>query len=513
MSCKAQPNRASVFAIVSEDTCGELKIISAATSFVPLRQGYSFTASVEEITSNELINSLGMTKSYKGKEAHSGSHIAYLKNSETSAFPEINPILLNAFGTRVARSSTYTVMSSTVTSVRVNNNANNVMQVGEALLGSDSTNGYWIRNIASISSDGSVVRLFPGFSVAPSTGTVLQANNMYKQLESDHPTFSAWLFRGDGGSTEALSGCSITDLSMTLASNQQAEISFNYSARKYYFNPIQITSSNSKLEFAAGSDTRIHIVDIAPKIYRTPQELADEIKTKMDNASDDTYTISFNSFGDSEGKYNIESSGTTLTLRWQGTHSATSIGTKIGFNTSANDSGATSYTADNALSYGARVLSSDSSLSPSYDNADNIILKNAYCWIGLNTEVYLRKASTLSLSMNTPTTDIDDMTNETGVHERVKSSREVSVTATILFEKHEIGLFDKFIENKTLSFASSFGDKDSNGNWVATKCVNVYAPNCKITQHSVSGDEILAIELNIKAFVTTTEKDLYLNYC
>lgn len=513
MACEAQPNRASVFAVVSEDTCGVLKIISAASSFVPLRQGYSFSASVEEIASNELFNSLGQTKTYKGKEAHTGSHSAYLKNSETSSFPEINPILLNAFGTNVSRSSTYTVMDSTLTTIKINNNANNVMQIGEAILSADLTSGYWIRNIASISSDGSVVRLYPGFNTAPSLRATIAANNMYKQLESDHPTFSAWLFRGDGGSTEALSGCSITETSLSLSSNQQAEISFNYSGKKYYFNPIQITSSNSKIEFAAGSSTRIHFADITPKVYRTPQELADEIKTKMDNVSDDTFTISFNSFGDNQGKFNIESNGTTLVLRWQGTYSASSIGTKIGFNTNANDSGATSYLADNALSYGPRILSSDSALSPSYDNADNIILKNADCWIGTNTEVYLRKASTLSITMSTPTNDIDDMTSETGIYERVKSSREVAISATILFEKHEIGLFDKFIENKSLSFSSSFGDKDSNGNWVATKCVNVYAPNCKITQHSVSGDEILAIELNIKAFVSTTEKDLYLNFC
>lgn len=513
MSCNAQVNRSSVFAVVSEDTCGTLKLISAGSSFIPLRAGYSFNANIDEITSDELVDSIGMTKSYRGKESHTGNHIAYLKHSETDAFPEVDPILLNAFGTKVARQSTYLVMASDLTSVKINNNANNVMQVGEAHLVADTVNGYFIRNIASISSDGSVVRYFPALSAAPTVSSVIHKNFMYKPTEKDHPTFSAWLFRANGGSTEALEGCEVTDASMTLNANAQAEITFNYVSKKYYFNPIYIQSSNSKLDFACGSDTNIRSADIEPKLYRTPVELADEIKTKLDAASIDTHTVSFNSFGNNAGKFTLTSSGTHFNLLWQGTNKVNSIGTKIGFTTSANDSGSTSYTSDNVQSYAPRDLRDDTSLTPTYDGADNLILKNADCWIGTVNENYLRKASTVSISMGTPTADIDDLTAETGIYARLKTSREIGVTATILFEKHEAGLFAKFIENTTMSFAISLGAKTSNGNWVPTKCVNIYVPNAVITQHSVSGDDILAIQLSIKGFVDGTTKDIFLNYC
>lgn len=514
MSCETgQVNRASVFAVVTEDTCGTLKVISAATSFIPLRQGYALTASVDEIPSDELTNSIGMTKSYRGKETHTGNHIAYLKNSEVDGFPEVDPILLNAFGTKVSRGSTYLVMGGDGTTVKINNNANNVMQVGEALLVLDVTNGYFIRNIASISSDGSVVRLFPGLSEPATVGSVIEQNYMYKPAETGHPTFSSWLFRANGGSTEALSGCQVTDVSMTLNSNTQAEISFNYSARKYYFNPIEIQSANSKVDFACGSSTNIRSADIEPKIYRTPKELADEIKTKLDNASIDTHNVFFNSFGANAGLFTVASNGTHFSLLWQGTNSASSIGTKIGFDTSSNDSGSTSYLSNTVQSYVARDIRTNTELTPSYDGADNLVLKNCDCWVGSVNEVYLRKASAVSISMGTPTTDIDDMTSETGLLSRLKTSREIGVSVTLLFEKHEAGLFAKFIENETMSFAISFGAKNSVGNWVAAKCVNIYVPNAVITQHPISGDEILAIELTIKGFVDGTTKDIYLNYC
>lgn len=513
MSCEAQPNRASAFAIVSEDTCAELKIISANSSFIPLRSGYSLNASVEEIQSNEFINSLGMTKSYLGKESHTGTHTAYLKVGESSLLTEISPLLVNAIGTSIYRSSTYLVMNSTATSIHVNVNANSAFNLGEAVLVSDLTSGYYIRNIESISSDGSVLRLFPGFTSAPSVGATINANRLFRPIEADHLSFSAWLFRGNGGSIEALSGCNISEFGMTLDSGQLAECNFSYTGRKYYFNPIQITSANSKLEFASGSATRIHYADITPKVYRTPLELATELKAKMDAKSDDNFTINFYSWGDYKGKFNIASDGTYLDLRWQGTFKASSIGTQIGFDTSATDSGSTNYYSDNVQVYTPKVISNQSALSPSYDNVDMITVKNATCWIGSNTDAYLRKASKLSISVATPTVDIDDMTSETGIYERLKSSRSVTINATILFEKHEVDLFNKFIENTSLSFGAAIGDKDSYGNWTAGQCINFYSPIVKIISNNRTGDDVVAVELSMKAFVSTSYKDFYLNYC
>lgn len=512
MSCNAEVNRASTFAIVSEDTCGVLKVISSATSFIPLRSGFTFDSSFEELANEELNNSIGMTKSFKGKETHSGSHAAYLKNNEDDGFPEIDPILLNAFGTKVSRASTYSVMASTLTSIAVNDDANSVMEVGECILVSDTTNGYFARNIVSISSDGSIVRFFPSLDTAPGLGSVINKNYMYKPDTTELNTFSSWLHRADGGTTEAMAGCAVTDLTLELPASQQANLNVSYQGSEYYFNPINITSDNSKLQFMAASDT--HTVDIPPKVYRTPQDLGDSIKISMDRASADTHTVIYKSFGTNKGKFNISSDGTQLTLLWStGSFANNSIGTQVGFDTSANDSGSTNYNSDNVQIYNPRVLSSQATLSPSYDDADNIVLKDATCYLGTLTDNFLRKASTVSVSIGTPLSDIDDMTSESGLYARIKNSRETTVTATFLFEKHESNLFYNYLNNDTVSFATTIGPKDIDGNFVPTKCVNIYAPTAIISEHKISGDEILAIEVTVKGHVTSDNQDVYLNYC
>ena len=58
-----------------------------------------------------------------------------------------------------------------------------------------------------------------------------------------------------------------------------------------------------------------------------------------------------------------------------GANAANSIGTTIGFDVSADDTGATSYTADNALTYNPVA-------TPTYDSAGNIVVKNSQLFIG-----------------------------------------------------------------------------------------------------------------------------------
>jgi len=85
------------------------------------------------------------------------------------------------------------------------------------------------------------------------------------------------------------------------------------------------------------------------------------------------------------------------------------------------------------------------------------------------------------------------------------------MTATLILPKYESDLFDKYINNTTIQVMANVGPK-SGGNWVAGKCVNVYFANASITGHTVQGDDYARIELTCKGFVTTSLKDVYLNY-
>jgi len=71
--------------------------------------------------------------------------------------------------------------------------------------------------------------------------------------------------------------------------------------------------------------------------------LATEIKTQMDAAGGLTYTVSYS---DSTNKFTI-SAGANFTLKWStGTNASDSVADTIGFATAADDSGASTYTAD-----------------------------------------------------------------------------------------------------------------------------------------------------------------------
>ena len=56
------------------------------------------------------------------------------------------------------------------------------------------------------------------------------------------------------------------------------------------------------------------------------------------------------------------------------------------------------------------------------------------------------------------------------------------------------------------------GPKDGSGNWIPGKCVNVYMPNAKINQHDLGGDTFVTIDLGAAGFVTSSTKDVYVNY-
>jgi hypothetical protein len=57
----------------------------------------------------------------------------------------------------------------------------------------------------------------------------------------------------------------------------------------------------------------------------------------------------------------------------------------------------------------------------------------------------------------------------------------------------------------------NFGQK-SGGNWVAGKCVNIYMANASITNYNVTGDSYAQVELSFKGYITSEQKDIYINF-
>lgn len=100
-----------------------------------------------------------------------------------------------------------------------------------------------------------------------------------------------------------------------------------------------VASFNDRLDFYDGS-TRVASLTVGN--YASGDDLATEIQTRM-NAVSSSCTVSYST---TTKKFTIARSG-TLQLRWQsGSNADRSIGEDIGFDVSANDTGSSSYVAD-----------------------------------------------------------------------------------------------------------------------------------------------------------------------
>jgi hypothetical protein len=492
--------RASVFALREESSSGTLIAPSATTQFVPVRPGAAMAYEVEELENEELLNDIGAAKTFKGKESVSGEHAAYLKHSGVEGQePQLGIMYESIMGDKTVNATEYnTVASSTTTVVKVDTGEGAQFYKGQALLIKDGTNGYSIRNVSSISSDDLTINF--SLANAPGSGVNLGKAITYKPAATGHPTYSAWYYGGNGFFTQAAAGCTTSEVSMEFPANGFAEVTFSYEGTKYYFNPIIISSSNKYLDIT--DDTGTIAVAVAEGQYRNPIELARAIESAWDAATTETVSVSFSN---STGKFTLSSGSSVLSLLWNsGANAANSIGTTIGFSVAANDTGSTSYVADNAISYAAVY-------TPSYDSVDAIIVKDCELLIGSQTDNTCVCANSVSITISKEVEDVDCICEETGTQEKIAVGRTVEMQVSAVMSKHEARFFDNLLNNTTISTMLNAGPKSA-GNWVAGKCVNIYLQNAVVSSFSTEGDSYIVANMTIRGFVSSSDKDCFINF-
>lgn len=501
--------RASTFAIKEETTVGELIAPSAGSDYIPLRAGGTITPEIEELESDEFINNLGATKPLAGKENVTGEHPAYVKHSGTEGVaPEVALLYKSALGTSETAAAEYnTVAGSTTTVINVDAGEGLSFSVGEALLIKDTVNGHSVRNIAEINTDALTLNF--ALDTAPGTGVELGKAILIKPATTGHPSFSAWRDNGGGGAIEAVAGSRTSNITYTLNAAGIAEVSFSYAGTQYYFDPIEITATNKYIDFTDGTGTVA--ATLTEGWYRSPKALADEVALQMTAASlpsdADTITCVFNSHGTEAGKFTITSDGTVLSILWlTGTNNANGAFTPLGFD-KTDDTGALTYDSDSEITHAI-----PGSLTPSYDTAEKIVMKQAELMIGDATDNVCRKAAELAFTIEPTLEDADSICSTTGLYEKVPSNRTVTMTSTLILEKHEVGLFDKFINNTTTQAMINAGPKTNTGNWIAGQAMNLYQGNCRISSHTVAGDTYVQLSIDTTAFVTATKDDVYINF-
>ena len=510
------PVRSTVFGFNEEATDGTL-VEPAAADFTTVREGFTFQGSFETLESDELVDSLAAGTIFTTKETPTGSISKYLKHSGTEGTaPDYAVFLKSALGSQTVNSTEYdTVNGSSAGSsaargyIILNSGEAANFATGQAFLIKDNANGYSIRNYYS-NSTGDQVELNFNLASAPASGVNTGKCIAFAPTNSGHPSFSAFQYQdkttADNAFTQAMAGCRTTNTTINIAANGLAEISFDFAGTAFYFNPIEITSSNKYIDITDDASTLA--VQVTEKWYRNPRELARAITEAATQASADagnSNTITC-SFDPTDGKFTLESDGSTFSLLWNsGSNAANDMGSALGFATAADDTGATSYEGDNALTYSVDA-------TPSYDDNDPYVCKDQELLIGDYFRTDHRKCGNVSFTASTPKTDIADIGSQSGVCGSVPASRATTFSATLWLEKHEIEEMDDFQFNNDTQVMYNGGEKVG-GNWSAGKCFNVWLPLVNLSATLVGEtDGLYAFQVEGRAKANSTYEDVYINF-
>ena len=495
-------SRSNVLAIKKEVTAGTPVDPSGAGDYVTLQPDVSLTPSFEVLSNDEIRASIGTAKPIQGLEQPEMSFSHYLKASGVEGTPpELDPVLESLFGSTSANGTQRsTTTASTVSLIKLAAGGSDFAR-GKAVLLKDGTNGYAIRPIRSVSTND----LTPAFNLtgAPASGVAAGKCVNYAPANSGHPSFTSWLYRGNGHAKEAIAGCKTVSMGINAQAGQLINMNFSVQGTKYFFNPIRIESTDRFLDFLDNATTRA--ASITAKLYRDPYELATALQDAMNSlGSANTFTVSYSS---STGKFTIASSGSTLSLLWNtGTNTANTIGDKLGFLVAADDTGALTYASDNEQTYAAPH-------TPALDATDPLAAKYLEILLGDATDTTCFCAQSVDFTMEVENSNVLCICAESGVQEKLPTGRTVRMTITALLEKHEAKAFQRFRSNEELAACFNFGPR-SGGNWVAGKCGSLYLPNAVVSSFELTDlDSVIGLTMELTAFVDANGNgEVYLNF-
>lgn len=498
-------NNSSRLYVVEETTSGTLKAPSGGSEALALQPGFEMTPNTDTQNNEELRASVGPSKPILGLERPTASFSHYLRSSGTQgSTPDFHLLLKSIFGSTSTNGTERTTDAASSTTVVKLTAGGSDFALGKAMLVKGST--YEIRPVDSVSTND--VTLGFALNNAPGSGVNVGKCVNYTPANSGHPTLSLWLYRANQANIEAMAGGLVTQLDIDLDVGSLINMSFQVSGTKFFFNPIIITSSNNKIAVTTDNVTDDEAV-VATGQYQSPVELAAAVQSALAAVDPlETFTCTYSS---TTGKFTIATStSTVLSLLWKTGASGSDndddhIGTKLGFLDAADDTGATTYTSDNAQSYA-------DAFTPSLDSSDPLVAKGMEVLLGDQSSYILPCIQTLKATMSLETADVKCLTSTSGVDSKVVRRRNCSIEMTFVLEQHQADLFDRFINNRATKFCFNFGPK-TGGNWVAGKCGNLYCPQGTISAIRVGeADGTVIFTATYSPYVDSSgNPEIYLN--
>ena len=487
--------RASALAITEETVEGKLVEPSSPSEFIALQDDFAMEGVQEELENAERLNSLGSAKSEKGLENPTTSTSHYWRGSGVEGqAPNYSPMLKASFGTEtVVSTERDTVGGSTVSQLVMDVGEGPEFPLGRPLLVKDGANGRSVR--FSTGNSGDNVPLGFDLMNAPAAGVNTGLPVYWSPANEGHPSLNFWHYIGNsaGAAKEVMAGARVTNFTVSAEAGEFINVAYSMAGTGYFFDPVIVEAADQYLDFTSDNGTFAALIEA--KDYKDPHQLADALASAMSDADPaETFEVTYS---DSNGKFSIGSStSAVLSLLWaSGTNAANTVGDKLGFDTGSDDTGATSYEADNAQDYSAPV-------TPSFDDADPLVAKSNEVMLGDSDDNICFDATSVSISMDTPLKDITSMCAESGKSGSIVNGREINIEVSGYLQGYDADKARRFRENSDIRFQWTAGTK-MGGNWVEGKTVAAYAHTAVMaTAPVISDDEgIAAVTFTLQTYV------------
>ena len=492
--------RSTVVAIKKEVTQNTIVAPTAATNFLPILGDFDVSASFDVITSEEVLNSIGEPKPTLGFENPTAAISLYLKHSGVEGqAPNWAPLLESLLGATSTAAAEYnTIAASTTSLVKVDVGEGASYERGEALLVKDGTNGYAIRNIASITGDD--LTLAQNLAFAPAVGVNLGKSLLYKPANTGHPSLTVWDYHSNGGAKQVVGGARVVSMAASIAAGGAIQGNFSLEGVEFYFDPFIISATNKFIDF---NDGGVKVASVPVGTYKDPYSLAAAIQTAMDSISSDTIICVYS---DVTRMFTIASNGIAFSILWlTGANTANAIHTTIGFSAAADDAAALTYTSDVAVTFTAPF-------TPTYDSVDINVAKDNQVLLGAAGDISCFRAKTLNINVGHDHTKVDDICATSGRSGSLFTKRTVTIDVVSYLELGQAEEFKKFRANDAVIFTFNFGKKVG-GNWLPGTVGNIHMPTATISSFKIGNDGgIVTLEMQLKGYVSGGLDEIYFNW-
>jgi len=492
-----ESTRTSKLAIVEETVEGTPIAPSGGSEFINLQPDWEFAPEFASISNEEISGSIGVSKPILGLESPtvSGSH--YLRANSEGVAPSYNLILKSLMGIETVNSTERTTdAGSTVSQVELAAGGTDFSR-GFAVLLKDAANGYSVRNISSVATNS--LLLAQNLADAPASGVTCGKNINYTPNDTGIP-LSLWHYSADGGAVQMVSGAKVSEGTIDIVAAELINASYSFVAQKYYYDPIEITSSFISIDFDDGSGEEN--ASIAAGMYTDPKELASAIQAAMNALTADNITVTYS---DSTGKFTFTSDGSTFELLFSsGTNTATTIATKVGF-TVADQTAALTYTSASAQDWSAPY-------TPVVESVDPLIAKHHEMILGDSDQISCFPASNISVSISKDPVNVLSICADSGKSASLFNVRAVAIEIQAYMSRHDVDKFDKYKNNTTIAWTYNAGKKTA-GNWDAGSIVNLHTPKAVISSLTpiIDVDGIVGMNMTLTAFVDSGNPEFYIN--